>query len=95
MNAVTRLVLFWVSMVARVLADGCLRVIAMLEGSDPVLKKEAVIVSGHYDHNGATAEQIFNGADDNASGAAGMLEIAEAWSKLAEEADRQTSTTEQ
>jgi hypothetical protein len=43
-------------------------VVAVLEGSDPVLKKEAVIVSGHYDHNGATAEQIFNGADDNASG---------------------------
>jgi hypothetical protein len=54
-------------------------VVAMLEGSDPVWKDEAVIVSSHYDHNGATAEQIFNGADDNASGAAGMLEIAEAY----------------
>ena len=58
-------------------------VVALLEGSDPVLKNEAVIVSGHYDHNGATAEQIFNGADDNASGAVGMLEIAEAYVRAA------------
>lgn len=63
-------------------------VVAMLEGSDPALKNEAVIVSGHYDHNGATAEQIFNGADDNASGAVGMLEIAAAYVHAAAQGHR-------
>ena len=43
-------------------------VVALLEGSDPRLKNEWVIVSAHYDHNGADATQIFNGADDNGSG---------------------------
>lgn len=62
--------------------------IAMIEGSDPVLKKEAVILSAHYDHNGADGSQIFNGADDNASGVAALLEIAEAYSLAAERGQR-------
>jgi hypothetical protein len=60
-------------------------VIAILEGSDPVLKKEAVVVGAHYDHLGRgefgslapdRRGEIHNGADDNASGAAGLLELA-------------------
>ena len=46
-------------------------VVALLEGSDPRLKNEWVIVSAHYDHNGADGTQIFNGADDNGSGRRG------------------------
>jgi len=58
-------------------------VAGMIRGTDPALKDEAVIVSGHYDHNGATPEQIFNGADDNASGAIATIEIAEAYMQAA------------
>ncbi|MBL8175921.1 MAG: M28 family peptidase [Bryobacterales bacterium] len=58
-------------------------VVGLIRGTDPALKDEAVIVSGHYDHNGATAEQIFNGADDNASGAIATIEIAEAYMQAA------------
>jgi Zn-dependent M28 family amino/carboxypeptidase len=62
-------------------------VIAKLEGSDPVLKNEYVIYTAHWDHLGRDpklqGDQIFNGALDNASGTATLLEIAEAFTKLA------------
>lgn len=59
-------------------------VIGILDGSDPTLKNEAVIIGAHYDHLGrggagslATREgEIHHGADDNASGVAGVLELA-------------------
>jgi Zn-dependent M28 family amino/carboxypeptidase len=61
-------------------------VVAKLEGSDPVLKNEYVIYSAHWDHLGRDpklqGDQIFNGAIDNASGCAALLEIAEAFTKL-------------
>jgi peptidase M28-like protein/PA domain-containing protein len=63
-------------------------VVALLEGSDPRLKGEWVIVSAHFDHNGADATQIFNGADDNGSGTVALLEIAEAYSLAAKEGHR-------
>jgi hypothetical protein len=63
-------------------------VVGMIEGSDPRLKQEAVLVTAHYDHNGATAEQIFNGADDNASGSAAVLDIAEAYMVAAQNGQR-------
>jgi hypothetical protein len=63
-------------------------VVAMMEGADPELKKEAVILSAHYDHNGATAEQVFHGADDNGSGTVALLEIAEAYALAAERGQR-------
>jgi Zn-dependent M28 family amino/carboxypeptidase len=62
-------------------------VIARLEGSDPVLKNEYVVYSAHWDHLGRDpklqGDQIFNGAIDNASGVAQLLEIAEGFTKLA------------
>jgi len=67
-------------------------VMAMIEGADPQLKEEAIIVSGHYDHNGATAEQVFNGADDNATGTVGVLEIAEAYALAAAQGQRPKRT---
>jgi hypothetical protein len=60
-------------------------VVAILEGSDPALRKEAVVIGAHYDHLGRgefgslapdRRGEIHNGADDNASGAAGLLELA-------------------
>jgi Zn-dependent M28 family amino/carboxypeptidase len=63
-------------------------VVALLEGSDPRLKNEWVIISAHYDHNGADATQIFNGADDNGSGVVALMEIAEAYALAAKEGHR-------
>lgn len=53
-------------------------VVALIEGSDPVLKNEFIILGAHLDHLGLRNGVIFNGANDNASGSAGVLEIAEA-----------------
>ena len=58
-------------------------VLAGIEGSDPQLKDEWVIINGHVDHNGADGDQIFNGADDNGSGTVAVLAIAEAYAKAA------------
>ena len=58
-------------------------VVAAIEGSDPRLKDEWVIVSGHPDHDGADGTQIWNGADDNGSGTVGLVAIAEAYVRAA------------
>jgi len=54
-------------------------VLAMVEGSDPQLKNEWVVVSAHYDHDGASGPQVMNGADDDGSGTVAVLDIAEAY----------------
>jgi Zn-dependent M28 family amino/carboxypeptidase len=63
-------------------------VVARLDGADPKLGGEYVIYTAHWDHLGKDpsrqGDQIFNGAHDNASGVAAMLEIAEAFTKLPE-----------
>ena len=61
-------------------------VMAMLEGNDPVLKDEYLVIGGHYDHLGFGGQgsgsrmpdtvAVHNGADDNASGAALVMELA-------------------
>lgn len=64
-------------------------VAGFLEGTDPQLKNEAIIICAHYDHLGygyygaldkSRIGQIHNGADDNASGVAGILELVRAFS---------------
>lgn len=61
-------------------------VIGKLEGGDATLKNEYVIYTAHWDHLGRDTDlkgdQIFNGAADNASGSAGLLEIARAYAQL-------------
>jgi hypothetical protein len=64
-------------------------VLAFLEGSDPVLKNEIVVLSSHYDHVGislpdSNGDYINNGADDDGSGTAGVLAVATAFAKAAE-----------
>lgn len=64
-------------------------VLGYLEGTDPKLEDEYVVVGAHFDHVGlgrvgsrggvSPDDRIHNGADDNASGTAGMLELAEAF----------------
>lgn len=63
-------------------------VVALLPGADPLLKNETIVIGAHYDHLGLGGPSsgsrrpdtlaVHNGADDNASGVAGMLELAEA-----------------
>jgi hypothetical protein len=57
-------------------------VAGIVEGSDPVLKEEVVIFSGHMDHIGGEGANINPGADDNASGCSALLELAEAFQLL-------------
>lgn len=63
-------------------------VVGRLEGADPKVKDEYVIYSAHWDHLGRDphlkGDQIYNGALDNASGVASILEIAQAFTKLPE-----------
>jgi Zn-dependent M28 family amino/carboxypeptidase len=61
-------------------------VVARLEGSDPVHKDEYVVYSAHWDHYGigtpVKGDNIYNGALDNASGVAAVLEIARAFTQV-------------
>ena len=61
-------------------------VIGMLEGSDPVLKNEFVVISAHLDHIGLSAplpdgHNVNNGADDDGSGSTGLLGIARSYAE--------------
>jgi hypothetical protein len=61
-------------------------VVAILRGSDPVLRDEYVVLSAHMDHVGVgrpvRGDSIYNGADDDASGTSALLEVAEAMVSL-------------
>ncbi len=61
-------------------------VVGVLEGSDPELKNEYVLYSGHMDHVGVgravDGDSIYNGADDDASGTVAVMEAAEAFAML-------------
>jgi hypothetical protein len=54
-------------------------VAGLLEGSDPALKNETIVFSGHFDHNGIGPQGIYHGADDNGSGTVGVVELARAF----------------
>ncbi len=60
-------------------------IVGMIEGSDPTLKEEYVLFSGHQDHDGvrltANTDSIYNGADDNASVSVALLAVARAFEK--------------
>ncbi len=60
-------------------------VLGYIEGTDPILKNELVVLTAHYDHLGKKGPEIYNGADDNASGTSTVLEIAQALVKAKEE----------
>jgi len=64
-------------------------IVAKVEGSDPELKKEVVIVGAHYDHMGKDNRgQVKPGADDNASGTAVVMELARAFDSLEQKPKR-------
>jgi len=64
-------------------------VVGILEGRDPVLKNEAIVIGAHYDHLGrggkgsfeANSTEVHHGADDNASGTAAIIELARQFAK--------------
>ena len=53
-----------------------LNAVGLLEGSDPVLKTETVLLMAHYDHLGVQNGMVYRGANDNASGTAAVMELA-------------------
>lgn len=63
-------------------------VVGMVPGRDPTLRREAILVTAHYDHLGESDDEggdtIWNGANDNASGVAAMIAIAEVFASLLE-----------
>jgi hypothetical protein len=67
-------------------------VAGMVRGSDPVLKDEYILVTAHYDHVGQRSDLegdgIFNGANDDASGTASVMELASAFIKMAKKPKR-------
>jgi hypothetical protein len=63
-------------------------VLGLLEGSDPKLKDEWVLVTAHFDHDGVNGAQILNGADDNGSGTVALMEIADAFALAAQQGQR-------
>ena len=62
-------------------APAAQNVVGILDGSDPVLKDEFVVLSAHYDHLMTRGNQIYRGADDDGSGTVSVLEIAQAFAK--------------
>jgi hypothetical protein len=54
-------------------------VLGLVEGSDPLLRNETIVLSAHFDHEGGWDDKIFHGADDNGSGSVGVLELARAF----------------
>jgi Zn-dependent M28 family amino/carboxypeptidase len=76
-----------VSMKVSIKSDnlGTQNVVAVFEGSDPILKNEYVALGAHYDHVGVgipvNGDSIYNGADDDGSGTTALLAMAEALGK--------------
>jgi len=60
-------------------------VLGYIEGTDPELKDEVVVVSAHYDHLGKRGNSIYHGADDNGSGSSAVMNIAQAFAQAKKE----------
>jgi len=63
-------------------------VVGVIEGSDPKLRRECVVIGGHFDHTGAHMGLLFPGADDNASGSASCMVAGKALAALARKPKR-------
>lgn len=59
-----------------------------VEGSDPKLKKELIIIGGHFDHCGQHMGRLFPGANDNASGSAVVMSLAKTFASLGQKPKR-------
>jgi peptidase M28-like protein/PA domain-containing protein len=63
-------------------------VAGLLEGSDPKLKAETILFSGHHDHDGISGDEIWHGADDNGSGTVGVVELSHAYAANAAQGEK-------
>ena len=54
-------------------------VLGYIEGSDPLLRDELIVMSAHFDHLGKRGDDIYNGADDNGSGTSTLLDVTQAF----------------
>lgn len=54
-------------------------VAGLIEGSDPTLRAETILFTGHFDHDGVGPQGVYNGADDNGSGTVGVVALARAY----------------
>jgi Zn-dependent M28 family amino/carboxypeptidase len=71
------------SVSAKYFPDGLgYNLVGIVEGSDPILKKECIVIGAHADHCGQFKSMIFPGADDNASGTAVVMEIGRIFASL-------------
>ena len=61
--------------------------LAFLEGSDPEMKDEVIVITSHYDHVGIIEGEIHNGADDDGSGTVTVMELARQFVKMTEDRD--------
>ena len=62
-------------------------ILGYIEGTDPDKKHELIVLSAHYDHIGYNEDEIFYGANDNASGTAAVMEMARAFQIAKENGD--------
>ena len=60
-------------------------VLCYIRGRDPELTEELLVITAHYDHIGKDDEEVYNGADDDGSGTATLLELARVFKKAADE----------
>ena len=60
-------------------------VLAFIPGSDPILSKEIIVITAHYDHIGIDNGTVYNGADDDGTGTVALLELAEAFMQAYQE----------
>jgi len=54
-------------------------VVGLLEGNDPKLKAETILISAHHDHDGMSGAEVWHGADDNGSGSVGVVALGHAF----------------
>ena len=80
------------TIVSRVRSFASRNVLGKMKGSDPNLGQQAILYSAHYDHLGIHADEpgdnIYNGADDNATGCGILLELARAFTTMEEKPRR-------
>ncbi len=62
-------------------------VLGFVEGSDPELKDEVVVVTAHYDHLGMRGKSIYHGADDNGTGTSAVMDLAQAFAEAKKKGD--------
>jgi len=61
----------------------------VLEGGDPSLAAETILITAHHDHDGMSGSEIWHGADDNGSGTVGVVALAHAFASNARAAGGQ------